>query len=229
MAIAVAPTNGRTETSSRSLNLIFRGLPPIAPTSGPRGTARSIKLERRHYQKAVVSVALAYTLYFAIVHYVRFANLSVLSGLGQGIGALLGHRDTGLMLGFLANIIVLNIMVMKVILTKRSLGSMALYEEEDFRAGAEDWSIWQRVRSNALFGIVHIFNLFVPIAAVIGLGSAGWWFMAVYLRAYRNTGSRVSALEESGAVHAAHNRLALYSLPVVIILNVIVVLLKKYA
>ena len=102
-----------------------------------------------------------------------------------------------------------------------------MMEEKRYRAGAEKWNWRQRLASNLVFGAAHIFNLYVPIGAVIALGSGGWWFMRTYRKTYNANQSRVTALEQSCAVHHAHNRLVIFVfLPIVIIVVVASTFLK---
>ncbi len=102
------------------------------------------------------------------------------------------------------------------------LNNAALREEEMFRVGSENWNWLQRLKANFLFGAIHLMNLFVPLAAVIGLSTGGWWFMWVYRKTYAKSGSRVQALQQSAAVHSAHNELAFKVLLPLVLVFVIV-------
>lgn len=89
------------------------------------------------------------------------------------------------------------------------IGNAAMREEKQYRAGAEEWTHWQRVRVTLAFGLAHAWNLIVPLGVALALALGGGYFMVVYLRAFRDTGSRVHALQQSAAVHEAYNHLLL--------------------
>lgn len=88
------------------------------------------------------------------------------------------------------------------------LDHYAAREELWFRAGAENWSTFQRIRSCVGFGLVHVVNMFYPITSIAVIMLVGGVFMAVYLRAYKRTGSTKLAALESTRFHAAYNRFA---------------------
>lgn len=77
-------------------------------------------------------------------------------------------------------------------------------EERMFRAGAEDWSSWRRAWKGLQFGLVHAI-VGIPIGAAIALSIGGWYFMAVYLRAWRATRRREAAVLESTRAHFVYN------------------------
>lgn len=84
----------------------------------------------------------------------------------------------------------------------------ALYEEQWFRAGSEDWTHAQRAYSCVAFGAIHFINVFYPIVTLIALSVAGACFMAVYLKEYRRSQSTELATLASTQVHASYNRAA---------------------
>lgn len=100
------------------------------------------------------------------------------------------------------------------------LDNMAAREELWFRAGAESWTTWQRVRSCIGFGLVHVVNMFYPITSIAVLMLVGGVFMFVYLRAYKRTGSTKLATLESTSFHATYNRFAFLYLIVAIGISV---------
>lgn len=77
-------------------------------------------------------------------------------------------------------------------------------EERMFRQGAEGWTTWHRVRRTVQFGLVHAL-IGIPIGAALALSLGGAYFMAVYLRAYRRTGSAQDATFESTTAHTVYN------------------------
>ena len=84
----------------------------------------------------------------------------------------------------------------------------AMYEEQWFRMGAESWSFRQRATSCAMFGVVHVSNVFYPVTSLLVLMVAGAALMATYLREYKRSGSTERALLASAKMHAAYNRYA---------------------
>lgn len=87
----------------------------------------------------------------------------------------------------------------------RLIHQMAVHEEVWFRAGCEDWSWWQRVRSCVQFGFAHVINLIVAIVTLGALCVVGGIFMAVYLAEYRRSGSTERATLAAARFHADYN------------------------
>lgn len=85
----------------------------------------------------------------------------------------------------------------------------AVYEEQGFREGAESWNLRQRIISCLVFGAIHMTNLIYPLATILPLALGGAVFMAVYLRVYRRTKFRRSAVLTAALVHRVYNRIAL--------------------
>lgn len=77
-------------------------------------------------------------------------------------------------------------------------------EEIVFRLGAEGWSTPKRIVKALLFGLVHAL-VGIPIGVALALSIGGAAFTLAYLRGYRSTGSRRSALLESTRLHLAYN------------------------
>lgn len=77
-------------------------------------------------------------------------------------------------------------------------------EEQLFRLGAEEWSQPKRIARTLVFGLVHAL-VGIPIGVALALAAGGAWFLAVYLREWRRTGSRREALAESTRAHLAYN------------------------
>ncbi len=87
------------------------------------------------------------------------------------------------------------------------LPSLALFahaEEQLFRVGAERWSPMRRAVKTLQFGLVHAL-IGIPLGAALALSIGGAYFMAVYLREYRATGSARSATLESTTAHTVYN------------------------
>lgn len=82
----------------------------------------------------------------------------------------------------------------------------AVNEEQWFRRGAENWSGWQRFRSCAGFGLVHIGVLIYPLTWVLMTIPVGAVFMYVYLRQYSRSGDGEEAALAAAKFHAAFNR-----------------------
>lgn len=103
----------------------------------------------------------------------------------------------------------------------------AMYEEMIFRAGGHKWSWLDRARASAVFGFIHVFNMFYPFGAVVALMFTGFGLMLVYLWEYRRTGSEVEAVSLSAVVHALYNTLAVVLLAVVLIVALASVLITS--
>lgn len=85
----------------------------------------------------------------------------------------------------------------------------AVFEEQAFREGSEQWSFTERLRSCLAFGAIHMVNLFYPLASILPLALCGAVFMIVYLRAYRKTPFRRTAVLKAAVWHRVYNRIAL--------------------
>ena len=77
-------------------------------------------------------------------------------------------------------------------------------EERMFRAGAEGWSPQRRAWKVVQFGMAHAL-IGIPLGAALALSVGGAYFMAVYLRAWRQVPSRRAATIESARAHTAYN------------------------
>ncbi len=95
------------------------------------------------------------------------------------------------------------------------LNKAAVYEEQAFREGSENWDTWQRIRSHVAFGAIHQGNLFYPVATILPLALAGALFMKVYRNTMAKTKFRRSAVLEASLVHRVYNRMALVTVLVV--------------
>jgi hypothetical protein len=96
-----------------------------------------------------------------------------------------------------------------------------LQEEQLFREGAENWTFGERVRSCAVFGTCHFYNLIVPICILPGLAFAGVTLMAVYLSELKEQGDRQAAVIETAITHRAYNTFAFWLWGIVIMMSFI--------
>ena len=91
-----------------------------------------------------------------------------------------------------------------VVLLLPALPLLVEREEIAFRLGAESWSTPKRIGKAVLFGLVHAL-VGIPIGVALALSIGGAAFTLAYLRGWRATGSRRSALAESTRLHLAYN------------------------
>lgn len=89
-----------------------------------------------------------------------------------------------------------------------ALPLFALAEERIFRRGAEAWSWKRRVWKVVSFGLAHAV-IGIPIAVALALSAGGIYFMAVYLRRYRNGRDQRDSMLESTVAHTAYNAVIL--------------------
>ena len=99
-----------------------------------------------------------------------------------------------------------------------ALPLFAFAEERIFRAGAEGWSRRRRALKIVEFGLVHAV-IGIPIGAALTLSIGGAYFMHIYLRTFRRTGSRHDATLESTRAHTAYNALIVMFVVVVLVLD----------
>lgn len=85
-----------------------------------------------------------------------------------------------------------------------ALPLFAYAEEQMFRRGAQGWTPAKRALKVIQFGLVHAI-IGIPIGVAIALSVGGAYFMTVYLRAFRTTGSQAEATLESTRAHTAYN------------------------
>jgi len=134
------------------------------------------------------------------------------------LGSVASRAETVAVLAFLGLVIFLHTGRK----SGRGVNHYAMKEERAYRAGAESWSWPRRAWVTLRFGLAHIWNLIIPLGVALALALGGAWFLAAYLRAHRASGSRVTALQHSAAVHAAYNTLLLVViLPAAIIGSII--------
>lgn len=93
-------------------------------------------------------------------------------------------------------------------------------EERMFRTGAEAWSGPKRVLKCLQFGLIHAL-IGVPIGVAVALSVGGAYFLGVYLRAYRRSGSSRRATLESTRAHTAYNGFIMVLVLVLVVLTVL--------
>ncbi|HRK94055.1 MAG TPA: hypothetical protein PK096_01675 [Candidatus Saccharibacteria bacterium] len=105
----------------------------------------------------------------------------------------------------------------------------ALSEELWFRSGCETWPWYRRAYSCVFFGLVHLYNLVVPVAVTIALMLGGAVMMVVYLREYRKTGSSTAATLASGLFHRDYNDAVIgIVLPLFMVVSIIRLLVAMF-
>ncbi len=85
------------------------------------------------------------------------------------------------------------------------LGGSAVFEEQWFREGSENWTWIERLRSNIVFGLVHIPTLIYPFAWIAVIPFGGMALTWAYLKQFEKTGSRCKAVREVAVYHWVFN------------------------
>jgi hypothetical protein len=207
---------------SRIFDALLRLMPQASDDSdGSWRKTRSIPLTRWHYAQAAISLTVTAALAITIASVWPATEHSVVSLAAKAVAGLADNPRLARSIETFAFVMFVGLLFTKI--GRVGLADAAMREEIEFRAGAEHWTTRQRLTSSLLFGVVHLLNLVVPLSAVLGLSTGGFVFMRVYLREHRRSGSRTSALQQSAAVHCAHNRLVLRVVIPAIVLLVVVV------
>jgi len=98
------------------------------------------------------------------------------------------------------------------------LEAAVIKEEIWCREGAETWNWRQRFKSVWLFAVAHSITWWYGVGILLMMPFVGGMVcMLVYLRAYRLSGSRHTALQESAMVHYYHNKKIVRPLSVVLL------------
>lgn len=105
---------------------------------------------------------------------------------------------------------------------------LATWEEIVFRAGAEHWTWWQRIRMSLLFGLIHITNIWYSLAAGIALSLTGFGFMLVYLWAYKKYEQQWHATSVASVLHALYNTIALSLIAIILGLQAVAFLIGLF-
>lgn len=199
-------------------------------------------LRPRHIVAGFVSVAIALSLVIWLIFTFNFMGISMVGAIAILIkksietvfGIPFGELPTAILsFGILSLLLALNNKSMTKEFRGEVVGSgissWAMKEELAFRAGAENWTFWERARSAMSFGAIHYGNLFFPFAAVFASAWGGFLYTAIYLYHFKRTGSVDIALKESASVHTVHNLIAfsilgiaLITLPIVLIIELFV-------
>lgn len=103
----------------------------------------------------------------------------------------------------------------------RLLDRFAAYEEHWFRSGAENWNPLQRLGSCIAFGLAHVINMIYPAAVLPALMAVGAVYLAVYLRAYRQSNDTYWATMVASKFHATYNRIVLALVGIVLAVKVL--------
>jgi hypothetical protein len=166
-----------------------------------------------HHAAALPMLAAVIALIQVQIHFVSWLAISPLTA-GTAVAEMLG-------LPWWVGLVVVFVIVNIAIRRSKSRGNTlsmhtygffnkaALYEEQAFREGSENWTRWQRWRSHFAFGAIHQVNLFYPLATILPLALGGALFMSVYLHVYRKTHFRRAAVLEATLWHRVYNRMAL--------------------
>lgn len=168
-----------------------------------------VKPQRKHYQLALASITTVVIVGTLLWWKLPILRYSAITASAELVLVLSGRKYISTIYTIIATDIMLFLLWRTLSKYRDPLRMAAMREEKMFRAGAENWNMRQRMMSNLVFGGVHLINLYVPLVGVISLATGGWWFMWCYRRAYRESSSRIYALEQSSAFHAAHNKLVL--------------------
>jgi hypothetical protein len=166
-----------------------------------RARQRTVEIVRglrpRHFLRAPVVLAGVLVVATALLRVpgLSFGWWSAIGGTGN---VILGSttRTAGTILVWLVPVVFL-------LLLLPALGLFAEREEQTFRAGAEQWSLGERVATGLRFGLIHLI-MGIPIAVALALSLGGWYFTWAYLRGYR-AGGREAGVLESTRSHLAYN------------------------
>jgi hypothetical protein len=215
--MSATPVFQRPTSKNRWINYFLAKLPSVPAIDEDWEAARPINPGRQHYVAGTCSVVITLLTVILLWWQVPILRYSPVMVAGKLVEAITHNASVGAIFTMIAGNTLALLLLMKVSKNPEAVPQYAMFEERLFRAGAEYWTMRERLRSNLLFGTMHLFNLFLPLATVMGLCASGWWFMKAYLKAFAQSGSRKVAIQQSAAVHTAHNRLALFLLPLLII------------
>lgn len=199
------PDQGLAGLMSRALGPLPEGTKVIHPTKKNLDKVRSYRLPAFGLVLVAITSLILLTTF---VPWMRTSPATLITGLmtdwlGVGFGSIASFVLVILLLVFLGRTTNYN----------RYRGKFwdmaAMFEEQWFRTGAENWTTRQRITSNVMFGLVHVLNVIYPIASLLVVGLVGAVFMAVYLRAFKQTGSTKLATLASAKLHATYNRFAI--------------------
>lgn len=167
----------------------------------------------RHYVGGAVMLVLFFGIMNGMFYIAPFSKYSVISGYAAAMLAL-GVNEY-LALGSMILLLVVYFRYAKQdapLVSPHTIGffnKAAVWEEQAFREGAEDWSLRQRFNSCLAFGLIHLANLFYPLATVVPLTIGGAALMYIYLRKLDEVGFRRIAVLEASVWHRVYNRMAI--------------------
>jgi hypothetical protein len=168
----------------------------------PESRARSVELFKglrlRHFVPVPVVLALVIgtALLLLQIPPLQFGWWSAIGGQGNPVFGST-ERTAGTPLEWIVPIVF-------IVLLTPALPLLVEREEVMFRLGAESWPMPQRIWKAVSFGLVHAV-VGIPIGVAIALSIGGGYFTLVYLRAWRQTGSRRAALDESTRAHLGYD------------------------
>lgn len=165
-----------------------------------------------HYAWAIPALLVVLGLVQLQIHYLPWTQYSVVTGYMAGMSALGVNQLIALAAFVIGYRFLHRKRTSRSSISKHTYGffnKAAVFEEQAFREGAENWNWNQRLRSCLVFGAIHMVNLIYPIATILPLALGGALFMAVYLRTYKRTHFRRSAVLASAVIHRVYNRIAL--------------------
>lgn len=208
-------------------NFLARGLMKIMPPQPIRHITYNFgelkpHFRRQHYLIAIPSLLMVIGLINLqnwLIPFTKYSPLSAWAWLAETIGFIWAWV-------LLVAVITINHLVRKNKKQEaRSMGrhtfgllnKAAVYEEQAFREGAENWTRWQRIKSHFAFGAIHQGNLFYPLSTILPLAIGGALLTNVYLRTLRKTGFRRSAVLEASLAHRVYNRMALITVVLVMV------------
>ncbi|TDC57914.1 CPBP family intramembrane metalloprotease [Actinomadura sp. KC345] len=174
-------------------------------------------LRPRHILTGIASVVVTFT---AIVAFMAPGWTILNWGWWSAVGGV-GNMSLGQTQGTGTAGVVIGIAVLTAVLV--ALPALAMVEELQYRAGAENQTTGKRIRRAVAFGFVHMI-VGVPVAAALALSIAGGVFTWVYLRGVKRSKSSNPAvkagqgLADATLVHTVHNVVAVGAAAVVLLL-----------
>ncbi|WP_156877665.1 hypothetical protein [Shimazuella kribbensis] len=169
-----------------------------------------------HYASAIPMLAFFIGLIYLQTHFMPWMIYSPLTGTIE-----LGKKTS--MVAAIAGLVLLVVIDNKLGTWQKSTGyspftnKAAIYEEQAFREGAEDWRTWERFRSCLSFGLFHLPSLYYVFGMFLPHVIMGSVFMAIYLRTFRRTNCRRTAVLAASVFHVVYNRVTLIVIALVVL------------
>ncbi len=185
---------------------------PSAELSWPDYRA---SFKKRHVLVCILLVAIVIGLWYLVAK-IPFMQYSILTGTSSGVNFLLGlavhrrlHLERYLLYAEVFLLLTYKDYILSVIgnplFVGRNLPKFAMREEILFRAGCENWTLVQKVKSCISFGLIHLSMLIVPLGASLALCAGGAGLMICYLYYFKRTKSQQAALVGSAVIHTTYN------------------------